>query len=76
MDQVRRDPSSRVPWLMRDAIGHSDVMGIRTLVRPALCAAPAAQARAAFSSSSLTLTLTLTLTRARTLTRTLTLTLP
>ena len=35
MDQVRRDPSSRVPWLMRDAIGHSDVMGIRTLVRPA-----------------------------------------
>ena len=47
MDQVRRDPSSRVPWLMRDAIGHSDVMGIRTLVRPALCAAPAAQVRPA-----------------------------
>ena len=47
MDQARRDPASRVPWLMRDAIGHSDVMGIRTLVRPALLAAPAAQVRPA-----------------------------
>ena len=49
MDQARRDPntSSRTPWLMRDAIGHSDVLGIRTLVRPALCAAPAAQVRPA-----------------------------
>ena len=33
MDQARRDPACRVPWLMRDAIGHSDVLGIRTLVQ-------------------------------------------